>query len=327
VAKQRARRSPSVRTELAKKARDAALAAVQIFNNPSITFKAEIYVVLMVISWTYLLHAYFRGIAVDYRYFKITAAGRKKYDRTAKGAMKFWELERCLNDPQSPVDKDAANNLRFLVGLRHEIEHQMTTRIDDLLSARFQACSLNFNHYIKELIDDTYGIDRHLSFSLQFASLTEEHVDLLAKHTGLPGHVKKFIEGFDGALSPAEYNSPSYAYRVLFVAKTANHPGQADQVIEFIKPDSPLAQTVNRQYTMVKETEKPKYLPSKIIAIVKAEGFPRFTQHDHTALWKATDAKAAGKSFGTQIATAWYWYDSWLETVRKHCHANPAQYR
>jgi len=38
---------------------------------------------------------------------------------------------------------DAANNLRFLIGLRHEIEHQMTMSLDNFLSARYQACALD----------------------------------------------------------------------------------------------------------------------------------------------------------------------------------------
>jgi len=35
--------------------------------------------------------------------------------------------------------RDSANNLRFLIGIRHEIEHQMTFRLDNNLSAKFQA--------------------------------------------------------------------------------------------------------------------------------------------------------------------------------------------
>jgi len=44
-------------------------------------FKSEIYVVLMIIAWTYLLHAYYRDKKIDYRYFE-EKNGRKKYDRT-----------------------------------------------------------------------------------------------------------------------------------------------------------------------------------------------------------------------------------------------------
>ena len=65
MSKRKHRRS-SVKSELIKKSREATLAAVQIFNNPNITFKAEAYVVLMIIGWTYLMHAYFRSKGIEY---------------------------------------------------------------------------------------------------------------------------------------------------------------------------------------------------------------------------------------------------------------------
>lgn len=44
------RRLFSIKEELLCKSREAALAAVQVFNNPNITFKAEVFVVLMHIA-------------------------------------------------------------------------------------------------------------------------------------------------------------------------------------------------------------------------------------------------------------------------------------
>lgn len=321
----RKRRVYSVSGELLYKAREAALAAVQIYNNPQITFKSEIFIVTMCIGWTYIMHAYYRRKKIDYRYYEIKS-GRKYYDRTKRGAHKYWELERCLNDKESPIDKDTANNLRFLIGLRHEIEHQMTSRIDNFLSARLQACCLNFNTYMKQLFGKKYGIDKHLSFSLQFSSLSETQVEFLAKANDLPANVQRFIEGFDGSLSEEEFNSPKFAYRVLFVAKTANNKGQADQVIQFVRPDSPLAQGINETYTLIKETEKPKLLPSEVVKHMRQQGFPRFNMNHHTEFWKAADGKDPAKGYGVKIAKVWYWYEPWLTVVKDHCEKNKSLY-
>lgn len=65
----RKRRIASVADALIFKSREAALAAVQIFNNPQITFKSEIFIVIMCIAWTYLLHAYYRKKKIKYIYF------------------------------------------------------------------------------------------------------------------------------------------------------------------------------------------------------------------------------------------------------------------
>jgi len=322
----RHRKIGSVKTELLHKSREAALAAVQIFNNPNICFKSESYVVLMTIAWTYLLHAYYRGKGIEYRYFTQTGK-RRKFDKTKHGAFKYWELERCLNERQSPIDKDTANNLRFLIGLRHEIEHQMTSRIDDLLSARFQACCLNYNEYVKKLFGDSHGIEKHLSFSLQFSTISTDQKDMLEEHPELPANIQAYIKGFDEDLTDEEFSNPHYAYRILFVPKTANTKGQADRVIEFVKSDSPLASAINKEYAVIKETEKPKYLPKQIVDLMQTESYPNFGVHNHTELWQSMDAKNPSNGYGVLVAgKRWHWYSRWVDVVRKHCAGNGAKY-
>ncbi len=326
AAKPRVRRMFSVTTELVTKSREAALAAVQIFNSPLITFKTEIFIVLMNIAWTYLLHAYYRKERIEYRYFEMKNK-RRYFDKTKSGAYKYWELERCLNEKKSPIDYDAANNLRFLIGIRHEVEHQMTSRLDNTFSAKFQACCLNYNDYAKKFFGEEHGIDKHLAFSLQFSSISQDQAAALPSPDKMPAHIRAFVQGFEGQLTDEEFNSPRFAYRVLFVAKTANHKGQADEVIEFVKADSPLAADVNKTYAVIKETERPKYLPKTIVESMKKEGFKRFTMASHTDLWKQMDAKKPGKGYGVEVQKAWYWYDSWADQVRKHCQENVAKYK
>lgn len=323
--KKRIRRIYSVSRELLLKSREAALSAVQIFNSPMLTFKSEIYIVLMNIAWTYLLHAYYRNQKIEYRYY-IKSGNRRRFNKTKHGADKRWELERCLNEKKSPIDKNAANNLRFLIGIRHEIEHQMTGRLDPTLSAKFQACCLNYNEYVKKLFGDKYGIDKHLAISLQFSSISQYQAKQLPRLSEVPAYISAFISDFEGQLSDEEFNSPHFAYRVLFVPKTANRKGQADEVIEFVKADTELASDVNKTYAVIKETERPKYLPSSVVKIMEEEGFANFSIHWHTELWKSKDAKNPGKGLGVEVGKVWYWYDSWVDVVRRHCKENAIRY-
>lgn len=323
----RNRKIGSIKKELLQKSKEAALAAVGVFNNPNIQFKSETYIILMIIAWTYLLHAYFRSIKIDYRYFKEQENGRKRFDRTKNGAYKHWELERCINDKRTPLDKDTSNNLRFLIGIRHEIEHQMTTRIDDLLSAKFQACCLNYHGYRRKLFNDN-SMQEQLSFSLQFSSIGQEQKDLLLNNIDLPPNIKSYICNFDETLTDLEYLSPKYAYRVLFVPKTANRKGQADQAIEFLRPDSELAKQVNKRYVLIKENEKEKFLPKKIVELAQDKGFGKFNMYAFTELWKKEDAKNPEKHLGTMVAgKTWYWYQSWLDYVLKFCEEQGDLYR
>lgn len=324
--KKRIRRVHSVSNELLAKSREAALSAVQIFNSPMISFKSETFIVLMNIAWTYLLHAYYRKHGVEYRYYKM-AGQRRKFDKTKNGANKHWELERCLNNAASPIDKDAANNLRFLIGIRHEIEHQMTGRLEPSLSAKFQACCLNYNEYVKKLFGNQHGIEQYLAFSLQFSSMGVDQAEALPTPETMPAHIKAFIDDFQDNLSDAEFNNPRFAYRVLFVAKTANRKGQADEVIEFVRADSELASAINAKYAVIKETERPKHLPSRVVQMMKDEGYVGFSMYNHTQLWKVKKAKNAGKGFGVEVEKSWYWYDSWIDVVRQHCKAHQAKYK
>lgn len=91
----------SIKDELIEKSKEAMMSAIQIYNNPLINFKSEIFIVTSVISWTYLMHAYYRSIKQDYRYYRMQGK-RKRYDRTKHNAYKYWDLERCLNDKKMP---------------------------------------------------------------------------------------------------------------------------------------------------------------------------------------------------------------------------------
>ena len=64
------RRMFSVARQLLSKSQEAALTAIQVFNNPLVRFKTETFIVLMIIAWTYLLHAYYRRHGIEYRHYR-----------------------------------------------------------------------------------------------------------------------------------------------------------------------------------------------------------------------------------------------------------------
>lgn len=317
----------SLRRELITKSREAALTAIRVFNDPQVSFKSETFIVLMTIAWTYLLHAYYRGKKVEYRYYR-QGPNRRIFDRTKHGAYKYWELERCLNDDRSPVDRDTANNLRFLIRLRHQIEHQMTRSLDAYLSGRYQACALNYNEYIKKLFGKRLGIDQQLAYSIQFMELTEEQVSGPKPEAAIPERLRAFIAEFDGALTHEEYNSQRYSFRLVFKRKLVNRPGQADRVVEFIDPNSEIAKAIDKEYWVKKEVEKPKFRPTDVVRAVQAAGFRRFrVTPEHSNMWKSEDAKNPGKGFGVEVQGTWYWYQSWVDRCIALCEAAGDRYR
>lgn len=315
-----------MKAELIRKSREAALNAVQTFNNPLTTFKTETFIVLMVIAWTYLLHAYFRHNGLEYRYFT-QGPKRRKFDRTKSGAFKHWELARCLNEKTCPLDGPTKHNLRFLSGLRHEIEHRGSAGTDESLSGRYLACCLNYERYICKLFGKQHSLGATTAFSLQFRDLSATRT-LGEAVAPIPSNVAKYLQQFDAELSDEELTSPHFRCRFLFVPVVTNKKAQADAVIEFVAPDSDLGKAINEKYQQVilKEVERPKKLPSQIVALMHEEGYPRFSLHHHTQLWKRHDGKNPGKGYGVLIANTWYWYERWLDAVRQHCADNRGYY-
>lgn len=247
-----------------------------IYNNPQITFKAETFITLSIIAWTYLLHAYYANKKIDFRYFHMN--GKKKiYDRTKHGAYKYWELERCLDEKQSPINSITTQNLKFLIGLRHEIEHQMTKKIDSSVSAKLQACSINYNFYIKELFGDLFGVDQELGMVIQFSPIEAEQKESLLHNEKIADNVRNFITTFEDTLTDDEIGNTHYAYRVVFAridGKRVN--GETDEVIKFLPADSPQAQGLNAKYALIKELEKKKYLSKDIVNIMRSKGYDWF---------------------------------------------------
>lgn len=304
--------------ELVIKAREAMLNAIQGYNNPRAVFRSECFIVLAIIAWTYLLHWNFKTLGVDFR--------SRKDDGTVlttrHGAEKHWELETCLDHAQCPLDEPVKANLKFLIAVRHEIEHQMTRRIDETFSAKIQACSLNFNSALKELAGDRCGIDRDMAFAIQLSGIEREQRNMLLRDLKLPPNLLAAQEAFEDKLPDDVAEDERYAWRVLLVHKNTNSKGRADEVVEFIKPGSEVEGEIHR--VLQKEVEKTKYRPSDIVADVQRQGYSHFTQHSHTLLVRELDAKNPKKQWGAFIDLQerdWRWYRPWLDEVLRRCAA------
>lgn len=311
----------SVKNELLDKSKESALCAVQIFNNPNITFKSEAFIVLMIIAWTYLLHAYYRDKGIEYRYFK---QGNKKriFDRTTKGSFKYWELERCINDSECPLEKNVKSNLRFLIGLRHEIEHQMTSRIDDFISGKLQACCLNYNAAIKKLFNQ--GIAHYQPISIQFFAFSEDQIDSLIDKPNIPRNVIDFIASHEALLSTEDKQSPQYSYRVIYLRDNANHEGQADKAIRFINEGSEEGQQIHN--VLIKNKQYTKLTQAQIVSKMKAAGYTKFSDYAHQLFWQgkwptAKERNSKAKKYGELVVKEqWLWYaELWLPLVETHC--------
>jgi len=310
----RKRRIYSEKRELVEKSREAALSAVQIYNNPNTTFKTESFIVLFIIAWVYLLHAYYRRQKIEYRYFQMIN-GRRKFDRL-DSSYKYWDLAKCISVQECPLDEHTNNNLKFLIGLRNQIEHKRAVGLDSYFSARYQACALNYNYYLKTLHGLMYSLDKKLALSLQFAELDHSQADVIKdKEEKIPSYIRNYVADFEKDLTEDDIKNERFAYRLLFTKVTAKRKGQADRVIRFLSPADPMAKDIEEQYWVKEDREKPKFSPSQIIKEIQNKGFPKFKMYKHTQFWKKYDGKNSSKGFGSKVVKTWYWYQNWIDFV------------
>lgn len=314
-------RRPPVKKELLAKSREAALNAVQTFNNPLTTFKSETFIVLMVIAWTYLLHAYYRGQGIEYRYYK-QGPKRRKFERTKTGAFKYWELNRCLSVTACPLDKETKQNLLFLIGLRNRVEHHRGIAVDSWFSGRYLACCLNYERYLCQLFGMRYSLGKEVAITLQFRDLVD--VPTPETRNPLPSDVARYLQEFDEQLPDEVLSSPHFRRRFQFTPLITNKRAQADQIIQFTSFDPQQDADISQEHQqlLLKEVERPKYLPSEIVALMTNDGYRDFTLYKHTKLWQSLDGKNPAKGFGYELGDRWFWYERWVDVVRQHCESN-----
>ncbi|MBW2087214.1 MAG: DUF3644 domain-containing protein, partial [Deltaproteobacteria bacterium] len=72
---------------------DAALLAVEVYNKPRTAFRSQGFIILMIIAWTRLFHAYFNHGIRDKYYYKESNGRYKRVD----GEKKAWELSTCIS--------------------------------------------------------------------------------------------------------------------------------------------------------------------------------------------------------------------------------------
>jgi hypothetical protein len=309
VAKQMGMLPQEVHFQLVQKASEAIKSAVATFNNPTIRWKSEIYIVNSIIAWTYLMHAYYRTKNIDYRYKK-----GNDLILTEDGRPKHWELTKCLAVAECPLPNAVRTNLRYLIAVRNEIEHRLSDNVDRYLEPKFQACALNFDYWMCEWFGEACSIANELAFAIQFAEISLRSNREIVGDKGLPDVIRAVNELIEKDMAVEDYNDPRYSYRVFVVPRTINNPAKADEAVVFASQGSAIEMAI-------REVERPKYTAKQIVEKMKSEGFNEFTlfgKGGFVATWKEMDAKQPSKGLGVSIAGQWFWYDKMVGEVRAY---------
>jgi hypothetical protein len=211
---------------------DAALLGVEVYNKPRTSFRSQNFVVLMVIAWTRLFHAYFRKTIGDKYYYKRGG----KYE-IRDGERRAWELNTCV-DKYGKLSKPVEANLKFFINLRNKIEHRTTlaSETDTLIFGECQSLLHNYEAVLEDLFGPQYALHESLVFSLQFSRLRKPQQNLANKSAlGREAQdILDYIAKYRSALPEDVYSSQEFSVKLICVPRISNTNRQ-DLAIEFVK--------------------------------------------------------------------------------------------
>lgn len=295
---------------------NSALNAVEVYNRPRTSFRVENYIILMVIAWTKLFHAYYQA-TIGEKYFYKEKNGRYK---VVDGEKKAWELKECIKQFQKcsqgyKLSHAAVANLNFFIGIRNKIEHRYwaSSALDIVMFGECQALLYNYENTVVELFGDDYALNTCLAYSLQFSQLRSSEQlkaqrELLSKDML---DIKKYIEKYRSELAQDVYDSQEYSIKVLLIPKVSNND-RAELAVDFVSWNS-LSEEDKENYSKVTAIIKDKVVkqpvsnmnmmkPQQVTDAIKAKLGYNIGVNNHTCLWKAFGVRpnnSSGSKFDT----------------------------
>ncbi|MGN0197252.1 MAG: DUF3644 domain-containing protein [Candidatus Gastranaerophilaceae bacterium] len=288
----------------------SALTAVETYNRPKTTFRMENYIILMVIAWTKLFHAYFH-VTIGEKYFHKGKNGRYII---IDGEKKAWELKDCIKhyqklDPPYRLSDAVIANLNFFIGIRNKIEHRYwgSSALDILLFGECQALLYNYENMVVALFGEEYSLNTCLAYALQFSHLRSSEQltaqrDLLSKDMQ---DIKKYIDKYKTDLPQEIFDSQEYSIKLLQIPKISN-TNRSDLSVEFVNWNA-ISEDEKEAYRKVSTLIKDRIVrqqvsnanmlkPGDVIKAVKSKTGMEFNQSNHTDLWKAFNVRPASNS-------------------------------
>lgn len=276
--------------------------AVTAYNSGVMVSRSEMFIVLAVIAWTYVLHAQLRRLNIEPAY--VDEHGEPVL---LDGQPKLWDLTRCLRENSLQLSAGTVRNLRYIIAIRHAVEHRSAEDINDDIQGKIQANALNFLAFVRDRFGPAFDFSRDLAFAIQLQALTLKSPNAIKG----PGKVARSVEAVNAALenelSEAEYNDPDYSFRVYVVPKVTNNSKKADQAVVY----SPIGSGVEMAIKLV---ERPKYRMKDALTMLQQRGIP-VTSHTFTKAWKDNDLKQKNKGFAVELGGQWFWYAEGVDRI------------
>ena len=272
------------------KSREAAMLAVQIYNNPTVTFRTEGYIVNMIIAFTALFHAVFERDNIAYWH-----KDESGQPLLIEGDKKYWELSECLREYYKDKQSPEKENLKLCLSIRNKIEHRFYNTMDLSLSGYCQSLLMNYEKLLVVEFGRYFSLGgNHLALALQISSYDGSQNKVLnAIQSKYYDEIKNHIEDYRRKLPVEIVDSERFCFRAFLIPKIGNHESSSDISIEFVNYDASRPDEMEKYehlIGLIKEktiqvANQGKYLPGDVVKQIIAKGI-EFTIQMHTKAWK-----------------------------------------
>ncbi len=315
---------------------NAALLAVEVYNKPRTTFRSQAYIVLMIIAWTRLFHAYFNK-TIGNRYYHKEKNGRYKIIDEER---KAWELETCI-DEYGSLTEPVKENLRFFIHLRNKIEHRNVTEkeVDVSIFGECQSLLYNYENLLIQLFGVENALNECLVFSLQFSHmrLDEQRQANKSVLSADAREIQSYIENYRSSLGEDIANSQEFSIKLLQIPKISN-TNRNDIAIEFVRWDEldsadremyqKIVTIIKDKRVVVEAKNVGKLRPKEVIKRVNENILHNFNQYYHMCLYTVFTVRPRGGDPNPnetntkychydEVHSDYIYQDSWVDFIVK----------
>ena len=285
---------------LLAKARESALAAIRVYNDPLAGFRTDAFIVLMVIGWNTLLQAILERAETDY--YERDQEGRLvQVDGRAK-VKDTWALINLALPGQDRAAAAVRANLDFFLRLRHLIAHRYLPALDAHVVSEAQAMLVNFENLLVEQFGEPAALGDRL-FSLQLSRFRGSGALAALKkaQAQLPTDVQDFLCRHREEVPDEVLRSSEYTLRIFFVPVAANRERAADAVVTFLRPGE-VTPEIEEALQKIAVVPKPRQVavasgdllrPTEVVSLVNERLPFRFTVNTHQRAWKHYNVRPA----------------------------------
>src|SRR5579883_707186 len=177
-------------------AKQEALLACDLYNEPRQPRSFELFVVHMETAWQNLFHAVQSELG---------------------GEDLGWDLRRLVEAHLPNVQDPIRRNIEFFIGLRERIEHKLTPRqlrsLETVVSGKALAYLRDFDAYLVREFGERQSLGSSLRFPVFLSSLARDAPEMLQdSYRRVPAAARKFIERFDAETVEDVRLDPAYDF-------------------------------------------------------------------------------------------------------------------